>query len=374
MSARQRVLILSVSAGAGHVRAAEALRTYAELEFEQVEALHLDVMDYASAAFRKVYADAYIKLVNKHPRVWGMLYRVTSETHANATVNKMRRSVERMNTRALRKRIDEFAPDAIVCTHFLPAEILMHEIRRGRLQTPVWVQVTDFDLHGMWVIPHMTGYFAGNEEVAFRMRKLDLPAVHVSGIPIMPAFAQALDRAQCARELGLDPARRTLLLMGGGAGVGKLTEVAENLLALDADFQLIVLAGRNAEALAELQRVATHHPARLFPQGYTDRIESLMACADLAITKPGGLTSSECLAMGLPMIVHSPIPGQEERNADFLMEQGAALKAVDAVGMEFRVSQLLSAPEKLVRMRERARALARPHAAREVLRIVLAPR
>jgi len=372
MSARHRVLILSVSAGAGHVRAAEALRAYAELEFKQVEALHLDVMDYASGAFRKVYADAYIKLVNKHPRVWGMLYRVTSETHANATVNKMRRSVERMNTRALRKRIDEFAPDAIVCTHFLPAEILMHEIRRGRLQIPVWVQVTDFDLHSMWVIPHMTGYFAGNEEVAFRMRKLELPSVHVSGIPIMPVFAQALDRAQCARELGLDPARRALLLMGGGAGVGKLTEVAESLLALDADFQLIVLAGKNAEALGELQRLAKAYPARLFPRGYTDRIERLMACADLAITKPGGLTSSECLAMSLPMIVHSPIPGQEERNADYLTEQGAALKAVDAVGMEFRVGELLAVPEKLPRMRERARALARPHAAREVLRIVLA--
>jgi processive 1,2-diacylglycerol beta-glucosyltransferase len=97
-----------------------------------------------------------------------------------------------------------------------------------------------------------------------------------------------------------------------------------------------------------------------------------MACADLAITKPGGLTSSECLAMSLPMIVHSPIPGQEERNADYLLEQGAALKAVDAVGMEFRVGELLASPEKLERMRERARALARPHAAREVLRVVLA--
>jgi processive 1,2-diacylglycerol beta-glucosyltransferase len=368
---RRRVLILSVSAGAGHVRAAEALRAHAELELEHVEALHLDVMDYASTAFRSLYTDAYIKLVNKHPRVWGMLYRVTSETHADATVNKIRRSVERMNTRALRKRIDEFAPDAIVCTHFLPAEILMHEIRRQRLHTPVWVQVTDFDLHSMWVIPHMTGYFAGNDEIAFRMRRLGLPAVYVTGIPIMPAFSGQLDRAACARELGLDPARRTLLLMGGGAGVGKLTEVAENLLALEVDFQLIVLAGKNGAALAELQILAQRYRARLFPQGYTDQIERLMACADLAITKPGGLTSSECLAMSLPMIVHSPIPGQEERNADYLLEQGAALKAVDAVGMEFRVGALLAAPSALAHMRERARALARPHAAREVLRTML---
>ena len=371
MSAR-RVLILSVSAGAGHVRAAEAVRAYAEQEFRDVEAMHLDIMDCASAGFRKLYTDAYINLVNKYPQVWGLMYQVTAEARAEATMNKLRRAIERLNTRALRQRIAEFAPTAIVCTHFLPAEILMHEIRRDRVHVPVWVQVTDFDLHRMWVMPQMTGYFAANDEIAFRMRRAELPSVHVVGIPIMPAFAQTLDRATCARELGLDPQRRTLLLMGGGAGVGKLTEVAESLLAIDADFQLLVLAGKNASALAELQQLAARYPARLFPQGFTNHVERVMACTDLAITKPGGLTSSECLAMGVPMIVHSPIPGQEERNADYLIEQGAALKAVDAIGMEYRVRELLANPERLARMRERARVLARPHAAREVLRVVLA--
>jgi len=371
VSAR-RVLILSVSAGAGHVRAAEALTAYAKQEFGDVEALHLDIMDCASPAFRKLYTDAYINLVSKYPQVWGLMYQVTSEARAEAIMNKLRRAIERLNTRALRERIAEFAPSAIVCTHFLPAEILMHEIRRGRVDVPVWVQVTDFDLHRMWVMPRMTGYFAANDEIAFRMRKAGLPSVHVAGIPIMPAFAQAPDRATCARELGLDPQRRTLLLMGGGAGVGKLTEVAESLLAIDADFQLLVLAGKNASALAELKQLAVRYPARLFPQGFTNQVERVMTCADLAITKPGGLTSSECLAMGLPMIVHSPIPGQEERNADYLIEQGAALKAVDAIGMEYRVRELLAHPERLARMRERTQALAHPHAAREVLRVVLA--
>ena len=374
MSAR-KVLLLSVSAGAGHVRAAEALRASAELELPDVQALHLDVMDYASKTFRRLYSDAYIKLVNKHPALWGMLYQITADAKSDATMNKVRRSIERMNTRALRKQIVEFAPDAIICTHFLPAEILMHEIRRARLDVPVWLQVTDFDLHRMWVIPQMTGYFAANDEIGFRMRSLGLAdsSVHVVGIPIMPVFSQPPDRAVCARELGLDPQRRILLLMGGGAGVGNLEQVAVHLLGLDADFQLIVLAGKNVAGLAALQALAGKHPSRLFPQGYTNQIERLMACADLVITKPGGLTSSECLAMGVPMIVHSPIPGQEERNADYLLEQGAALKAVDTVGLEYRVAELLASPPRLAQLRERARALARPHAAREVLRIVLAP-
>jgi processive 1,2-diacylglycerol beta-glucosyltransferase len=370
-----KILLLSVSAGAGHVRAAEALRACAEIELPDVQALHLDVMDYASTAFRKLYTDAYIKLVNKHPALWGMLYQMTADARTDATMHKMRRLIERLNTRALRKRIAEFAPDAIVCTHFLPAEILMHEIRRGRLDVPVWVQVTDFDLHRMWVIPHMTGYFAANEEIAFRMRAVGMAAatVHVTGIPIMPAFSQPPKRDECAREFGLDPQQRILLLMGGGAGVGNLEQVAASLLALEVgDFQLIVLAGKNAAALTALQNLARQYPSRLFPQAFTQHIERLMACADLVITKPGGLTSSECLAMGTPMIVHSPIPGQEERNADYLLEQGAALKAVDAVGLQYRVGELLASPARLAQLRERTHAIARPHAAREVLRIVLA--
>ncbi len=373
MSTRN-ILLLSVSAGAGHVRAAEALCACAEAGPDDVRALHLDVMDYASKTFRKLYTDAYIKLVDKHPALWGMLYRITADSNSDATMHKMRRSMERLNTRALRKRIDEFAPDAIICTHFLPAEILMHEIRRERFDVPVWVQVTDFDLHRMWVIPHMTGYFAGNDEVAFRMRAVGMAAdkVYTTGIPIAPAFAQTLDRATCARELGLDPQRCTLLLMGGGGGVGKLEQVAEHLLALDADFQLIALAGKNAATLGALNELAKDYPDRLFPHGYTHQIERLMACADLAITKPGGLTSSECLAMGVPMIVHSPIPGQEERNADYLLEQGVALKAVDAVGLAYRVGQLLAVPARLEQMRARAKALGRPQAASDVLRIVLA--
>ena len=225
----------------------------------------------------------------------------------------------------------------------------------------------------MWVHEHMTGYFAANDEVAFRMRAQGIAAsaILVTGIPIMPAFAQPLDRAECAREFGLDPQRITILLMGGGAGLGSLDTIAERLLALEANFQLIVLAGKNAQALSALQSLAEKYPGRLLPQGFTDQVERLMACADLVITKPGGLTTSECLALGLPMIVNAPIPGQEERNADFLLEQGVALKAFDSVTLEYRIRYLLEHPAKLSEMHDKAHALGRPTAARQVLDRVL---
>lgn len=373
----RRILVLSVSAGAGHVRAAQALEAAVVALAEDghsVAARHLDVMDYVPASFRRIYADFYLRLITRHPQLWGMLYRITDDTRPDALTERMRRTIERLHTRRLRAAITQFAPDAIVCTHFLPAELLARQIRKGRVQVPVWLQVTDFDLHRMWVIPEMAGYFAASPEIAQRMRAVGLPPerVHTTGIPVMPAFAGPHDRRALAAELGLDPERPAYLVMGGGAGVGALDELADALLSAGDTFQLVVLAGRNAAMLERLRALAaSRYPGRLFPQGYTPHVDRLMACCDLAITKPGGLTTSECLAMGLPMIVNTPIPGQEERNADYLMEQGAAWKAIDAVSLAWRIAELQAQPARLSSMADAARAIGRPHAAREVIDTVL---
>ncbi|HEY8099928.1 MAG TPA: glycosyltransferase [Burkholderiaceae bacterium] len=370
---QKKILILSVSAGAGHIRAAEALRAYSILHDASIAATHVDVMNYVSTSFKKIYTDFYITLISKHPALWGYLYQRTNDAMPNSIMQKLRRSIERLNTRNLLKEISAFNPDAIICTHFLPAEILARMIRISRIACPVWVQVTDFDLHRMWVHDGMAGYFAANDEVAFRMHAQGIPKeiIHVTGIPVMPTFDQPLERVECANELALDPKRLTFLLMGGGAGLGKLDEVAARLLAIDSDFQLIVLAGKNEDALAALRMLSIRYPDRLVACGFTNHVERLMACADLVITKPGGLTVSECLSMGLPMIVNSPIPGQEERNADYLLEQGVALKAFDAITLEYRILHLLQNPDKLAEMRAKAKAIGRPAAAQRVLDVVL---
>jgi processive 1,2-diacylglycerol beta-glucosyltransferase len=237
----------------------------------------------------------------------------------------------------------------------------------------VWVQVTDFDLHRMWVQAGMRGYFAASDEIAFRMRARGIPndSVHVTGIPIMPIFSRRLDRAECATELGIAPDKLTVLLMTGGAGLAGGELMVERLLDLPGDFQLVALAGKNQRLLAQYRSLAAAHPRRLFALGFTPTIEKVMASADLAVTKPGGLTVSECLAVGLPMMLISPIPGQEERNADYLMEQGVAAKAPDGLALEFKIGQLLKEPERLQQMREKMRGLGRPDAARAVLNRVL---
>ena len=378
--ASRSIVILSVSAGAGHVRAAEALRARAAEAYPDVQATHIDLMEWVPSVFRKVYAESFLYVVEKYPEIWGYLYgRSDKPPREYSKTEVLRKALERLNTVKFMKLLKDLNPDQVICTHFLPAQLLSRKIRKGVFDLPVWVQVTDFDVHRLWIHDHMAGYFAASEEVAWRMASKGIPQgnIQVTGIPIMPAFSAPLDKAECARSLGLDPARPVLALMAGGAGVGAgtggggLEATAARLLNMPGNFQLVALAGRNEKLLADLKTLAEAHPGRFFPMGFTRTIERLMKAADVAVTKPGGLTSSECLAMGLPMILVNPIPGQEERNADYLLENGAALKAYDGPGLEFRVKHLMSDPARLATLRERALALGRPDAAAAVLARVL---
>ena len=375
-----QLLILSVSAGNGHVRAAQALCATAEAQMPPCSAIHIDAMAHVASGFRKVYTDWYVQLVNRAPEVWSYLHQKADSTPHSATSQRLRRGIERVSAGPLLREIRRIRPQAIVCTHFLPAELLMRERAKGRIDCPVWLQVTDYDLHNMWLVPDMQGYLAATEEVAFRMRARGLPAdrIHVTGIPVMPVFsrpdAPALARDANAVRLGLDPARTVVLMASGGGGMGNLPAMVARVLTLDgpgSDFQVIAVAGRNVAAYEALQALALRHPGRLVAVGFTDEMEKLMAAADLVVTKPGGLTISECLALGKPMLLVSPIPGQEEHNAGFLMEEGAAWLAYDTIGLEYKLAELMAAPDKLRRMAQKSRALGKPDAARNVLDRVL---
>jgi processive 1,2-diacylglycerol beta-glucosyltransferase len=370
---QKNLLILSVSAGSGHVRAAEALRATAQQDFLNVRVMHLDILQFVPEHFRKLYSETYLDVVEHHPSVWGYLYRFADRQKTDSLLTQLRMRMERLNTHKLKRAILALEADHIICTHFLPASLLARMIQKDQLPCSVWVVDTDFDIHNMWIYAEMQGYFAAGAEVAWRMQDRGVPAdrIHITGIPIMPAFRQKPERAICAQELGLDPAQFTVLLMSGGSGLGGTEQLAARLLKLNRKMQIVVIAGKNQELLATLQEMAPQHPQRLFPLGFTNTIERVMAAADVAITKSGGLTTSECLALSLPMIVISPIPGQEERNADYLLEHGAALKAYDAAGLEYRVCELCDHPEKLQDMRQRMHDLGKPEAARNILRVVL---
>ncbi len=367
-----RIAVLSVSAGAGHVRCAEAL--VAEAEARGHTARHIDVMDHVPRLFRALYADAYLRLIARQPALWGYLYHASDKKRPDALLHRMRAKIEHLNTRSVLGVLQGWQPDYIICTHFLPAALLVCMRVRKQMTCPTWVVVTDYDIHALWVQQGLSGYCAAAEEIAWRMRDRGLAEgpIAITGIPVMPAFATPPARAQCAAELGIRADRTTILMFGGGHGVGALDVLAQRLLTIPGDFQLIALAGRNSALLGKLHAVAEAHPGRLLAMGFTKTPERVMTAADLAIGKPGGLTTAECLCLGLPLLVVSPIPGQEERNADYLLDNGAGMKAHDAAGLEFRVRRLLADPQRLAALKLASARLGRPKAAGAVLDQVLA--
>jgi len=367
----KRLLVLSVSAGNGHVRAADAIVAHARADYPSLPVRHHDVLKLVPRWFSKVYSDMYMALAHRLPEAWGWLYRITDASSDKPWSVRLRRLLQAYVAKRLLAEIRRFQPDIIICTHFLPAEMLSDIRFKQQITCPLWVQVTDFDLHPIWVQPAVTGYFVANDELAYRLYAQGVPdtRVIVSGIPLMPGFSSAPDRGSAAAALGLDPQRTTVLLMSGGAGAGLQQSLVQSLLANHSALQIIVLTGRNQGLHDTLRTIEAFYPTRLRVVGYTDEVYRLMACADLAITKPGGLSTSECLAMGLPMLLVNPIPGQEERNAAWLIQEGAAVRADDPATLQFRLQRLLADQPRLAAMRSRARVLGKPSAAHEVLQV-----
>ena len=364
-----KALILSASAGAGHVRAAQAL----ERAFVQVGAPyrvhHVDALQFTNKVFRTLYSKAYIELVERAPDVLGWLY-----DRLDTPWEKERRRLawDKLNTRPFVRMLERQRPDLVLCTHFLPAEIISWLKAKARLACPQAIVVTDFDVHAMWLCHHFEHYFVAIDETREHLLRLGIPAgkVTVSGIPIDPVFAEAKDKHAMRQKLGLLADRTIVLLSAGGFGVGPIEHAVASLLGLRHPAQIVVVCGRNEELRQRLGALAAERagePNALAVVGYTTEMDEYMSAADILVGKPGGLTTSEALAKQLVLVIVNPIPGQEERNSDHLLEQGAAIRCNNLPVLGYKIDRLLDDPARTAAMRENARRLARPHAAREIV-------
>ncbi len=374
MSQPGRILILSIKAGAGHLRAAQALEAAFAEEHPEVEVRHVETLEHTNAAFRKSFTRVYGELVKHLPSVWGMIYERMERKAVDSKMKRLAALVDRLNARPLLKQVEAFAPDRIVCTHYLPAELLGRRRRKGKLDAPLFVTLTDYDIHTMWIQAGVDGYFVATDEMAHALRAKGVgdATVDVTGIPILPVFAARYPgRAAMRERLGLRPEPPTVLVAAGGFGMGKLDATVASLADAADDAQLLAIAGRNEKLEARLRAVAATRPGRIVPFGFVDNMHELMAASDFAVTKCGGLTSSECLAMGLPMVIIHPIPGQEERNADFLLERGVAVRANSPAHLAYKVGRLLADPARLAVMSAAARRCAKPRAAYDVAERVM---
>ncbi len=368
----KKVLLLSASAGAGHVRAADAIeKAFKEVENgEGREVQHLDILNYTNKVFRHLYSKAYIDLVNKLPEVPGWVYDKLDKPWKN---ERRRLALDKLNTRPLVKLLREYQPDLIVCTHFLPAEIVSWLKAKERLASRQVIIVTDFDVHAMWLVHHYEHYFVALDEARAYLEALGIPAskITVSGIPIDPVFAKQKDKQAMRAKHGLEPDRMTILLSAGGFGVGSVDALIASLLPMKHRVQVVAICGRNEELKKRLTRVAARAKpdatVLLKPFGYTKEMDELMTASDIVLGKPGGLTTSEALAKGLVFVIVNPIPGQEERNSDHLLERAVGIRCNNLPVLSYKLDRLLADPKRFATMQANARNMGRPNAATEIV-------
>jgi processive 1,2-diacylglycerol beta-glucosyltransferase len=368
-----RVLILSASAGTGHVKAAEALEYAWRQHPQTTEVAHLDALDYTNKLFRDFYSKLYTKLVQDAPTFLGWWYDSSDEPWKT---DRMRFMLDRMNTGPLVRMIKKLQPDITLCTHFLPAEIISHLIARGDIEAKLSIVVTDFDFHAMWLSKTFHHYFVALEETKVHLKRLGLPEnrITVSGIPVHHVFSQKKNQTALYQKHQLKAQTPILLLSAGALGVGPALAALDYLRHLETPCQIVVICGKNEELQQRVRELATqNYPPHLsvHVRGYTHEMDEFMTLANIYLGKPGGLTTAELLTKGVPMAILSPIPGQEERNSDHLLEKGVAIKCNEFTTLSYKIDQLLQNPKRLQQMREAALKLARPDAAASIVHTLL---
>ncbi|HSU65235.1 MAG TPA: hypothetical protein VLJ39_00060 [Tepidisphaeraceae bacterium] len=370
----QNILVLSASVGAGHMRAAQAVELALRQLAPDANVRNVDVLTLTNAAFRRVYGKAYLDLVNLAPHVLGYIYdHMDKPRAADSKRDKLRIAIEKLNLTTFTDLMHQGPWDAVVNTHFLPAEIIASRRREGKLSIPQITVTTDFETHRLWVNQPCDLYTTATEEGAAYLRHWGIPAdsIRVTGIPIHPVFSQPKDRGECLKRQGLVGDRPVVLQLAGGFGVGPIEKLFRGLLEVELPLEIVAVAGRNEEVKGELEQIQPPPRHRVKVLGFTDQIDELMCVADDDLSKPGGLTTSEVLARGAAMAIINPIPGQESRNSDFLLENGAAIKINNVGTLPLKITQLLRDKARLESIKANARRIARPQAAFDVARLAL---
>lgn len=369
-----RVLLLHASVGTGHRRAAEALRS----AFERLQPGDVrveDVLDHTSRLFRIAYARSYLELTDHAPRFWGLFYTQTNADPDLAELsNNFRKLIESIGTNGLKEVLRSFRPDVIVCTHFLPMELLVRLKRTARFVAPVYCTVTDYAAHTFWTYTTIDGYFVGSDQVREQLRARGVPEgrIWVSGIPIDLIVAEAKEPAALRRHLGFAPGAAVVTLFGGGVASERIRAIARGLLHSGIEGHLIVVAGRNPTLHDALTDLRSSRSMELTVHGHIDFVDDLVTASDLVITKAGGLIISEVLARQVPLLVIDPIPGHEEWNADFVVSSAAGMQLRMAEAVVPAAQSVLAQPQLRELMRWNAGRVARPRAALDIAARVLA--
>jgi processive 1,2-diacylglycerol beta-glucosyltransferase len=368
------VLILHASVGSGHESAARALAEAFSC-LPNCEARVEDALAFAPPVFRRAYTRSYLGMVARAPGLWQFYFESTDlRDPARIAADNVRRGrLETPLLAPLSRLVGRFDPSAILCTHFLPAEVLVRRKPAPGPRPCLYTVVTDHVAHSFWQTPGVDGYFVAGEIARDLLlaRGVAPGSVRVRGIPVALETGKPKDPAVVRLRHGWSGDRPLICLLGGGMPPAHVRRMAEELRDLEHSATLVVVGGRSAELPAALADVGDGLNVGVHVLGAIDYMDDLVAASDIVITKSGGLIVSEILARGTPLLVVDPIPGQEEWNADYVVSVGAGVQLRRAELVADAVHRLLAEPSRLSEMRERARRVGRPRAALDIAHDVL---
>lgn len=353
------VLLFSVSIGAGHDLAAQALVQEIKRWHPDCRTKIVDTFKYINPVLNKVIAGSYMESLKFNPKIWGYLYDQAEQGDKLVDLSQI---LSKLVSAKMKKLLNEFEPEVIICTHAFPAGILSILKGKGEVRAPLIGVLTDYTVHPFWIHSNIDKYVIPCSELEPEITAYGVESSKImpTGIPLRTQFTMQVDRQKARRSLELAD-KTTFLVMGGGLGLGEIEKIISELGNADIDIQVVSVTGKNDRLRTKLQLISASNRIKVF--GFIDNMAEVMSACDFIITKPGGLTTAEVLAVGLPMIIFNPLPGQEARNTEFLLNSGVAVKIRKITNLVAQIKQLMGNEKRQRQIREMTVELGKPMAA-----------
>lgn len=371
----ETILIFYASYGGGHLSAAKSIQNYIVEKCENVDVEMIDCMKYINKPIEKLTTGAYREMAKKTPKLWGKIYSGSQK----GLLSVISKDSNKLMAKKLNKLIQERKPNLIISTHPFSSQMCSYLKKKGLINCRLATVMTDFAMHKQWLIGHeFTDYFfVSNKNMKNDMVEYGVNAnkIFVTGIPMSNRFFENFDNTKIYEMFNLNPEKKVILFFGGGEfGLGKnqTIQVLKSFISLVPNYQIIAIAGKNEKMKEEFENLVNEYNAsnRIRVLGFTDKVPELMHIACLVVTKPGGLTTTETLACGLPMVIINPIPGQEEENAEFLVSNGVAIWIKKDDNLEDVISSLFSS-DALEKMKENVKTLSKKNSTEQICKICL---
>jgi len=363
-------MLMYISEVSGHHSATLAIEKAVRIIAPETQIMNINAFRYTNPISEKVVNHIYTTVIKRTPKLWDMIY---DNPKVKKRLDKIKNAIHKMNTPKLAKLFKKFTPDIVICTQAFPCGMVADYKKANNSNIKLIAVLTDFVPHAYWIYDTVDYYITPSDEVSNRLISKGVPASKVKsmGIPFDPKFNVPVDKNKIYQKLRLDPKKNTVLIMGGGQGLGPIKTIVKSLEKVKTDFQEVIVTGTNRKLYRSLKKKTKTYKKRIHLLRYVDYVNELMSISQVIVTKPGGITTSEALSKKLPMLILKPIPGQEENNTLFLTSRKAAVRITKPKEITHLVEDLFSDENKLKAMSEAAGRLSKPEASTDIAKLAL---